>query len=394
MSMLQLNHQPLLRGVNCTFLRYLYKQVDWEKRLIGIVGQRGVGKTTFLLQRIKKAFGESEKAWYLDLGNFWFVRNTLTQTVTSFCQSGGSHLFLDNVHLYSGWMAEVGQLWDTYPHLHIVFAVSSVQPVESIRKELQRGVVCHFLQVLSFREFLAYESILEMEPIPLDELVANHYEWVKKLNTQVNIVPVFKNYLEYGCYPFYWQDPDAFYSRLQDMVQTSIQRDIPAVSSLSQIGAKRMIQLLMATAEAAPERLRPVEILRRIGLVRTQTDQYFSFLQDLGYVFFPEYVSPVSVARQKSFIGNTNLWVALFGDKENRKNLAETFFINQMSVVGNVKLLENNDFLVNDTYTFMVGDPLRDYEKIKNKENSFAAIYGLPRSVYNRMPIWILGFCY
>lgn len=394
MTMLQLNHQPLLRGVNCTFLRYLYKQINWEERLIGIAGQRGVGKTTFLLQRVKKAFGESEKAWYLDLGNLWFLRNTLTETVASFCQAGGTHLFLDNVHLYPGWMAELGRLWDAYSHLHIVFAVSSVQPVENIRKKLQREVACYFLQVLSFREFLAYESILEIDPIPLDALLANHYEWVKKVNKQINVVPVFKNYLEYGCYPFYWQDPDTFFSRLQQIIRISILQDIPAVSSLSPTGADRIAKLLMAIAGAIPERLRPMEILRQIGLVRTQTDQYLSFLQGLGYVSLAPYESSGPAARQHAFIGNTNVWIALFGNKENRRAMAETFFVNQMSAVGKVRLLENNDFLVNDTYTFRVGDPLRDYEKIKNKENSFAAIYGLPRSTYNRMPVWILGFCY
>lgn len=394
MTMLQLNHQPLLRGVNCTFLRYLYKQINWEERLIGIAGQRGVGKTTFLLQRVKKVFGESEKAWYLDLGNFWFLGNTLIETVTSFCQAGGTHLFLDNAHVYSNWMKEVGYLWDTYPHVHIVFAVSSVQSIENIRKELQRGVVCHFLHVLSFREFLAYESILEMDPIPFDELLLNHSEWVKKLNTQINVVPVFRNYLEYGCYPFYWQDPDRFFSRLQKMIQVSIYQDIPSVSSLSQTGANRIAKLLMAIAGAVPQRLRPTEILRQIGLVRTQTDQYLSFLQDLGYVSQPAYRSPIPAARRNVWLGNTNIWIALFGNKENRRVMAETFFVNQMAAVGEVRLLENNDFLVNDTYTFRVGDPLRDYEKIKNKENSFAAIYGLPRSTYNRMPIWILGLCY
>lgn len=383
-----------MKGVNCTFLRFLYKQVNWEGRLIGIRGQRGVGKTTFLLQRIKKAFGESEKVWYLDLGNLWFLRHTLTETVTSFCRAGGSHLFLDHVHLYSGWMAEVAELWDTYPDLHIAFAVSSAQTAETIEKGLQRGVACYFLPVLSFREFLAYESILEIDPIPLDDLLANHYEWVKMLNTQINIVPVFRNYLEHGCYPFYWQDPDTFFLRLQAMIRSSVHSDFPAVSPISEAGANRAVKLLMAMSGATPDRLRPMEILRQTGLVRTQTDQYLAFLQHLGYIFLPEYVSPVAAARQRAFIGNTNVWIALFGDNENRRILAETFFISQLSVVGKVQLLENNDYLVNDRYTFMVGDPLRDYEKIKNKENSFAAIYGLPRSAYNRMPVWILGFCY
>lgn len=394
MSMLQLNHRPLVKGVNCTFLRYLHKRVDWEDRLIGIVGPRGVGKTTLLLQRIKKTFGDSQNVWYLDLENLWFLRHTLTDTVDSFCRSGGSHLFLDHVHLYPDWMAEVAALWDTYPHLHIVFAVSSAQSVEAIEKGLQRGVACYFLPVMSFREFLAYESILEIEPIPLDDLLANHYEWVKMLNTQINIVPVFRNYLEHGCYPFYWQDPDTFFSHLQAMIRASVYTDFPAVSPISQAGANRATRLLMAMAEATPERLRPMEILRRTGLVRTQTDSYLTFLEHLGYISLPEYVSPVPPTRQKAFIGNTNVWIALFGDGENRRILAETFFVNQLSAVGKVRLLENNDFFVNDKYTFMVGDPLRDYEKIKNRENSFAAVYGLPRSAYNRMPVWILGFCY
>ena len=106
MDIYQVNHQQLLKGIRCNFQRYLYKQIQWDDRLIGIFGSQGVGKTTLLLQRIKQAFDDSDKALYLNLDSILFQREKMVNVAMQFYKEGGTHLFLDSVHRYADWMAE------------------------------------------------------------------------------------------------------------------------------------------------------------------------------------------------------------------------------------------------------------------------------------------------
>ncbi|WP_099464149.1 AAA family ATPase [Parabacteroides provencensis] len=394
MNMLHLNHHELIKGVNCTFLRYLHKQIDWNNRLIAIFGQQGVGKTTLLLQHIKSTFDNSDTALYLSLDNLWFQRNTLLDTVKDFCKAGGTHLFLDNVHCYSEWIKEVSILFDENPSIHIIVTASILQSVPVVKKELKRGVACYQMHTMSFREFLSYESILDIPPVPLDDLLKNYAEFVKKINAQFNVVPVFRNYLEHGCYPFYWQDPDAFYYRLADTVRETLDVDLPVLRTLYPAGIAKVKRLLMSVVEKVPARIRPAEMLKDVGLLRPQIDDYMGYLNDCGFIYMPKYMARITPLNQKIYMGNTNLLAALYGNKDNRRNMGETFFVDQLSNVATLEMIENDDFLINNKYTFMVGDPLRDYEPIKNKENSFAAVYGLPKCITNRMPVWVLGFLY
>ena len=104
MDMYRLNHEQLLKGVNLGFQRYLSRQIKWDKRLIGIFGAKGVGKTTLLLQHIKSAYGDSDEALYLPLDNIWFQeQQMLPEIVRTFYEDGGRHLFLDSVHRYGDW---------------------------------------------------------------------------------------------------------------------------------------------------------------------------------------------------------------------------------------------------------------------------------------------------
>ncbi|RHJ93616.1 AAA family ATPase [Parabacteroides bouchesdurhonensis] len=394
MNSFQLNHHELIRGVNCTFRRYLYQQIDWNDRLIGIFGQRGIGKTTLLLQRIKSAFDNSNSALYLSLDHLWFQRNTLLDTVKEFCADGGTHLFLDNVHAYPEWMVEVGQLFDQNPSLHILFTASSFQSMELVKEEIKRGIKCYHMNTMSFREFLAYESILDVPPVSLDDLLANYAEFVKKINAQFNVVPAFRNYLEHGCYPFYWQDPETFFFRLADVVRETLDVDMPFLRTLYPAGVSKIKRLLMSIVGRVPTRMMPADMLKELDMHYKQAKEYISCLKDSEIIRYPNYTAKVMPVRQKTFIGNTNLLVALFGDKDNRRNMGETFFHDQISSVATLEVQENDDIIVNDKYTFMVGDPLRDYERIKYMENHFAAVYGLPKCSYNRIPIWAFGFCY
>lgn len=395
MNMLLLNHHQLLKGVNCTFKRYLYEKIDWKNRLIGIFGPIGVGKTTILLQHIKTVFGDSEQALYLSLDGLWLERKSLSDTIETFYKAGGTHLFLDNVHRYADWISEIHKIYTQYSRLYIVFAVSSLEPADHVKQKLPQELICYRLHTMSFREFLSYESILDLPSVSFEDILINHHELVKNINSEINVIPIFRNYLEHGCYPFYWQDPDAYLFRLQDIVAETIQVDLPAVTHISYSNIMKTRKLLMAIASTIPNRPTFPTMARECGLLRTQIEVYVEYLKKAGYIAMPDYIADIPFKNQRAFLANTNLLLSLSGDKDERRNIAETFFIDQLSYVSDLlEYLGNNDILINGKYTFVVGDPLRDYERIKNIENTYAAIYGLPKSNFNRMPIWLLGFCY
>lgn len=405
------DYRPFLRGLNGTFRRYLYDRIAWDRRVVGIIGAPGSGKTTLLLQRIKLQFGESDKACYLSLDDMRFLGHALTPVVTAFCKKGGTHLFLDQVQAYPGWKKECARWLAAFPQLHIVWAASpAVQPV-ALEENTDAERDCYRLHTLSFREYLSYESVLDMPPIPLDEVVARHAAWVKEIHNQVNIAPLFRNYLEHGCYPFYWQDPAAFSERLQCYVRQTLEIDLAAAAGLSQTGVGRIKKLLAEVAASTPFLSLSSELARLTGVPYGQLASYLSRLEQLGYLHIKN-ASPVSLSEagadsanspsdpdtvsgeKRLFLGNPNLLAALSTRESDRRLLAATFFVDQLSAVGEVQWLGKDDFRVNDRYTFRVGDLLGAYDSLKEKEHTFAAVYGLSRSFVNRMPLWLLGFCY
>ena len=358
MDMFRLNHEQLLKGVNLSFQRYLFRQLKWDRRLIGIFGAKGVGKTTLLLQHIKSAYGDSHETLYLPLDNIWFQeRYMLTETVRQFYEEGGRHLFLDNVHRYGNWIQAIERLYDDYPEMQIVFAAPLL--VEGEKMELSFGGKgdWYTLHTMSFREYLSYEGALDLKPVPLDELLLNHAEVTQQVMDEINIVPIFRNYLEHGCYPFYWEDPDAFNFRLQDLVRDSVDVDLPAIRQMNNAMFRKMKQLLIQLAKEAPEFPRMQALTSKYGMDNTQIHKLLDYVEEIGALRILQVrKEDGGLARSyRSFLANTNLMASLFREME-RIYWGETFFVDQMSNCGTVELLHNGDYRVNEKYTFVIGD--------------------------------------
>lgn len=393
--MYRLNQEQLLKGTQTGFVRYLYKRIKWKNRLIGIRGGQGVGKTTLLLQRIKLTFGDSTIARYLPLDNIWFQQETLTEVVCTFYREGGRFLFLDNVHRYPSWEREVETLYTSYPDLSIVFAAPSWEFSKKGRKKIKEEVDGYTLHTMSFREHLAYESILDMKPIPLEEVLLNHAEIVKQITSEMNVTLVFRNYLKQGCYPFYWEDPDAFPFRLQNLIRDSVDKDFATAYSLDPETIANLKKCLLRLTEFSWVSLKTSEIVEKIGFNREVLRTYLAFLEKMGWIrIFEVADSPVQNKIRNIYFRNPNLLAALSRDENRRMQIGETFFTDQMSMDQKLSFLGNHDFIVNDQFLFQVGDPLMNYNRIKEARNTYAAVYGLPKSVNNKMPIWVLGLCY
>lgn len=394
MDLYRLNHQQLLKGIRCNFQRYLYKQIQWDDRLIGIFGPQGVGKTTLLLQRIKQVFNDSDKALYLSLDSILFQKEKMTDVATRFCKAGGTHLFLDSVHRYPGWISEMKKLLELCPRLHIVFASSSLLPVSEVTKEMPE-VVGYTLHTMSFREYLSYECLLDLPPMSLDDLLENHAEVSRNINDQMVVATVFRNYLEHGSYPFYWDDPDAYPFRLQDRMRDAIEIDVPAVYPVEYEELEEIKKMMMLIVDQLPDVSSLDDIAAKLKLDRDVAKKYFGYLRDMVCIrHFRLAPGLIQSGLQKIYMGNTNLLMAFGEEMNERATLGETFFVDQLSNFASIRILDNNNFLVNGKYTFLVGDPLMNYDRIMDSENSFAAIYGQPKSQNKKLPIWLFGLCY
>ncbi len=92
-------YRKKLSSINMDFIRSEESLINWNARLVCIRGARGVGKTTLLLQHIKKDFENNyNKALYVSLDNIYFSDNSLIDLATDFIRLGGTHLFLYEVH--------------------------------------------------------------------------------------------------------------------------------------------------------------------------------------------------------------------------------------------------------------------------------------------------------
>ena len=196
------NYTRLLDATDSTHYRYLYNEIDWDNRLIGITGSRGTGKTTMILQHIKATFADRRKALYVSLDNIWFTKNSLLELADEFYAFGGTHLFIDEVHRYPNWSIEIKNIYDSYPALHIVFTGSSILEIYKSNADLSRRAISYHLYGLSFREFLNFETGLDFPVLTLDEILTNHMNLVSPVTTKIKVLPMLKKYFEYGYYPF------------------------------------------------------------------------------------------------------------------------------------------------------------------------------------------------
>ena len=208
------NYNQLLRDTNCQFKRYLYSQIDWTDRLIGIKGARGVGKTTLMLQYLKENYNNYDKALYVSLDNLWFNKYDLADLVEYLYQQGVEAIFLDEVHKLKNWQQYLKHCYDNYPKLKIVYTGSAMLAIDHSKADLSRRQSLYSLSGLSFREYLEFELQLKYNPLSLSELLDNHKNMALRITENIKVLKCFNDYLHRGYYPFYKETVNSYYMSL------------------------------------------------------------------------------------------------------------------------------------------------------------------------------------
>ncbi len=385
-----------LAQVTLDFKRYLYPHINWDARVIGIKGERGVGKTTMLLQRIKEKYVNPDDTFYMSLDHYWFKTHTLQDLVTFLYNHGITEMYIDEVHKYKDWSSILKNLVDQYADLRIVYTGSSLLEIDNSKVDMSRRQTPYILKGMSFREYLQYEGILQMEAVPLEVLLSNHAAVAMNIISKTKVLKEFNKYMEHGVYPFYKESGSDFLVRLKEVVNTVIESDLPAVEKITYETIEKCKKLFMIIAENVP--LQP-NVERLAQSLSTTRDTLLSILYNLDKaevlalhtVELKGYKKLVNPA--KIYLGNTNLMYA-FTPKVEVGTLRETFFIDQLSAVSTVQMPTKGDFLIDGKYLFEVGGPSKDFEQIAGIKNSYIGADEIETGYGAIIPLWMFGLLY
>ena len=386
----------LTESLNAPFHRYLYDNIAWDDRLIMIKGARGVGKTTMMLQRCR---ANGNTGIYASLDQLFFNDHTIVDLADYHYKHGGTHLYLDEAHLYprANWEQELKNIYDSYPGLHIVVTGSSLLHLNSKVADLSRRVAVYDLRGLSFREYLNFTGHYDFKPITLIDMLCNHHTLARTMAAQCRVIADYERYLERGYYPFFMDSSDLTYSqRVERIVLSVIDIDIPAIAPIEYETQLKLKKLLVVLAEQVPFVPNMTKLSRDIAVTRNQLMKYFGLLNDGAILrtLTGTTTQPKSAAKPgKILFDNPSVMQAL-GISHKTGTLRESFVASMLSIAGRLTAAEEGDFMLDHKYLFEVGGKNKGYRQIADKPDSYVLADNIEIGFGYKIPIWLPGFLY
>ena len=337
--------RKLLKRTNTSFVRYLYGQINWENQLIGIVGPRGVGKTTLVLQYIKMQLPEQESL-YVTTEDFYFTENRLIDLADEFVKYGGKYLFIDEIHKYPHWSRELKLIYDYHRELKIVFTGSSLLDIKQGSADLSRRSVMYYMKGMSFREYLALFHQIEVPVYSLDQILEHKVD----ITNITHPLPLFSKYLQEGYYPFSMEADHEI--KLKQIIDQTLEVDIPFYANMNVSTGRKLKQLLSIISQSVPFKPNMTKIAEMLNASRNNISDYLLYLEEAGLIAqLREDTKGIRNLGKvnKIYLDNTNLIYNLADKDPNKGNIRETFFYNQMSMNKSVSLSKSADFKVEDS---------------------------------------------
>lgn len=385
-------HKYLVEHLYAPIRRGLMDEIDWNERLIGIKGSRGVGKTTFLLDYAREHFNTDDKAClYVNLNHFYFTERTLADFASEFQAKGGKVLLIDQVFKYAGWSKELRYCYDNFPNLRIVFSGSSVMRLKEENSDLSGKVASYNLRGFSFREFFNLMSGNEIPSYAFEEVMAHHGEIAKEICAKGKPMTYFQDYLHHGFYPFFLEKRN-FSENLLKTMNMMLEVDVLNIKQIEQSYLPKLRKLLYLLAINAPCTPNVSQLSKDIEMSRATVMNYIKYLADarLMNMLYPEGESfPKKPA--KIYMYNSNLMYPIRPMEVNVQAVRESFFYNQLLKDNRVSAGgKGAHFLVNGTYDFRIEESM----KIKDNPDLYYAVDQTEVGAENRIPLWLFGFLY
>ena len=388
-------YKSIQRTTN-TFKRYLWNEIAWNDRLIIIVGARGVGKTTLMLQYIKESLPLNEESLYASLDDLYFSKHNLIEFVEEFHQQGGQYLFLDEVQKYKNWATEIKNIYDNYPELKIVLSGSSAIALLHSEADLSRRATYYHLHGMSFREYLNFTGSHAFDSISMTQILNNHLDLSLELSQQIMPLKAFQHYQHYGYYPFFKEGEHSYHKKLAQTINTVLEVDIPQVFSIEVNAIYNIKKLLGIIAELVPFKPNVKKLSEQIGITRDTLIRYLQYLEKANIINLLYHQNKgISLLNkpEKIYLNNPNISFAL-SHEVNVGNLRESFFMNQLQHSHELKYSGEGDFKVDNKYTFEIGGKSKTNKQIAEIPDSLIASDNLTISSGNKIPLWLFGFTY
>jgi len=389
MERLQAIFDKLLRETTSTFHRYMYGEIDWQARMVGLLGPRGIGKTTMVLQYIKERLPR-QQTLYIVAEDLYFSTHTLVDLADTFARMGGKYLFIDEIHRYKGWSRELKLIYDYHSELHVFFTGSSVLDISEGVADLSRRVLTYEMQGLSYREYLHLFHQIELPTYQMEQLLSH------EVQIPSGFLPIqyFPDYLRYGYYPFRDDNVERY---INQIVNTTLEVDIPQYADLTPATTRKLRRLLAIISESVPFKPNFTQIAGRLEVSRNNVADLCAWIEKAGLIGqLRESAGGIQGLGkvEKIYLDNPSLIYSLGQQSSDLGTIRETFFFNQLRARYKVTSSPVSDFLVNGTYTFEVGGKKKSQRQIKDLSNAYVVKDDIETGYGNIIPLWMFGLLY
>lgn len=380
----------LVEKTSAEFLRYSYSQIDWNARMIGFTGPRGVGKTTLMLQYIKNNFS-IEDTLYVTAEDFYFSNQKILDLADRFSKYGGKHLIIDEIHKYKGWSKELKLMYDYYPDMQIIFTGSSILDIKKGVSDLSRRALMYNMQGLSFREYLDFFHEIQIPVHSLDEIL-NHKIKPKGLDYPLAL---FHDYLIRGYYPFA-KEQQEYELYIRQVVNQTLEIDIPYFADMNVATGRKLKQLLAVISKSVPFKPNFSNLGKILNVSRNNIADYCHYIEEAGMISqLRSNTGGVSALGkvEKIYLDNTNLIYSLADEKSNIGSVRETFFMNQLRVAHEITASAVADFEI-EGITYEVGGKNKGGKQLANADRGIIVKDEIEYGYGNVVPLWHFGFLY
>lgn len=384
-------HRSLVENLDLPIHRQLMDNIDWNHRLIGIKGARGVGKTSFLLDFAKQKFSTDKSCLYINLNNLYFSVNSIVSFADEFRKTGGRTLILDQVYKYPNWSQELSYCFDEFPDLQIVFSGSSVMRLKEENPELKNKVHSYHLHGFSFREYLNYRAGTTFRSYTFDDVVANHQDISREIVSQVKPLAYFNDYLRQGYYPFFLENRN-FLENILKTINLTLEIDISYLQQIELKYLPKLRKLLYLVGLSAPFQPNVSKLSTDIETSRATVMNYLTYLKQ-GKLINLLHEGEDDPMKKPSmvYMQNPNLVYSLAQGEIEPAILHKTFFYNQLGYKNKVDASKIGDFLVNGKEIFHVGG--RSNGSSQDKTGYYVRDM-IEFGDQKQIPLWLFGFLY
>lgn len=372
------------------FFRPFHEVINWDNRLIGLLGPKGVGKSTLLLQHIKKAHNLDETL-YVQADDFYFTTHRLFDLAYDFQANGGKYLYIDEIHKYRNWTVDIKQIYDQLPLLHVVYSGSSLLDLEKGGADLSRRTREYHMSGLSFREYLNLSLGWNLKPATLDEVLAGKVDFPYGEHRPLKY---FKTYMKTGYYPFF-NEPD-YLQRLKRVVMTTVEEDIPRYAEMSISSREQLKKLMYVLSQSVPYKPNYSELERDLGIPRNSLPDYVAYLEKARLLSaLREKATGNGILRKinKIYLDNPNMAFALSATEPDVGNMRETIFIAWMKDLYPLFASAISDFEI-DGRTFEVGGKKKGKKQLAEASEGYIVKDDIEYAYQNIIPLWMFGFVY